>query len=442
MGMKRHTWIVSAAVSVLSVFLAAAGPVRGEGLSLRDAVNRALTHNPLVSEERLGVEAGSQGILSAAGKRLPRLSLDLDYTKRQDPVPFLPAQSAAIPPHFSDEFASWGVLLTLPLYQGGRISNHVKLASVRRDLQEDSLARTRNDLIANTVNSYNKILQLMALRKASAASVAALEEQVKNSRLLLEVGRIARVDLLKVEVQLANERQRLLTLDEGIATAGATLRYLMGEDPDPEAGPPPLSDTLVMPEAPSEPALGSIDAARNRPEYRAALLGVEEAELARKIALGALLPSVSATGGYADSFGFQPSYDEGNWFVGLLASVPLFDRSLHADLALERILKERADEALRAVDQRLRLDVVTSVASLRESRHRVETARQVIEQARESFRIEQEKYGSGAGTMSDLLLAQAADITAAANYTQALFDYNAALVAYRRATGTLEEFRQ
>ena len=42
--------------------------------------------------------------------------------------------------------------------------------------------------------------------------------------------------------------------------------------------------------------------------------------------------------------------------------------------------------------------------------------------------------------MADMLLAQAADVTAAANYAQALFDYNAALVAYRRATGTMEEY--
>lgn len=70
----------------------------------------------------------------------------------------------------------------------------------------------------------------------------------------------------------------------------------------------------------------------------------------------------------------------------------------------------------------------------------METARQVIEQARESFRIEREKFGSGAGTMTDLLLAQAADITAEANLAQALFDYNAALVAYRTATGALGEY--
>lgn len=438
--MKRTAMIFPVAVLVLSVSLAAVGPVRAEGLSLRESVNRALTQNPLVAEGRLGVEAGSQGLLSARGKHLPRLSLDMNYALRQDPMPFIPAQSVKIPARFSDEYAAWGVTLTLPVYQGGQISNNVDLAALRRDLQEYSLARTRNDLIANTVNTYNKILQLVALREASSASVTALEEQIKSTRLLFDVGRIARVDLLKVEVQLANERQRLLTFEEGIATAWATLRFLMGEDPGNEAGSPLLSDNLVVQAAPADPASGTLDAARKRPEYLAAVKGVEEAELSRKIALGKLLPAVNATGGYTDQYGFRPSYDETNWFIGLQASVPLFDRSLYADLAREKTLRDKAKERLRGVDHQLRLEIGTSVASLRESAHRVETARQVIEQARESFRIEQEKFGSGAGTMTDLLLAQAADITAEANLAQALFDYNAALVAYRTATGALEEY--
>jgi len=438
--MRKTAMIFPVAALVLSVSLALAGPLRAEGLSLRECVNRALAQNPLVAEGRLGVEAGMQGLLSARGKHLPRLSLDMNYALRQDPVPFIPAQSTTLPARFSDEFAAWGVSLVLPVYQGGQISNNVELASVRRDLQEYSLGRTRNDLIANTVNTYNKILQLIALREASSSSVAALEEQIRSTRLLFDVGRIARVDLLKVEVQLANERQRLLTVNEGIATAGATLRYLMGEDPGGEAGLPLLSDNLVLPAAPSDPASGPIDAARERPEYLAAVKGVEEADLARKIALGKLLPAVNATGGYTDQFGFRPSYDETNWFIGLQASVPLFDRSLSADLAREKILRDKAKERLRVVDHQLRLEVGTSVASLRESAHRVETARQVIEQARESFRIEREKFGSGAGTMTDLLLAQSADITAEANLAQALFDYNAALVAYRTATGALEEY--
>ena len=139
--------------------------------------------------------------------------------------------------------------------------------------------------------------------------------------------------------------------------------------------------------------------------------------------------------GYIDQVGFHPWYQEANWFVGINLNIPLFDKSLRADLARDRIGREKAKLKLQAVDSRIRLDIRSALASFTDSGSRIETAQKAVFQADESFRIERLRYGSGAGTMADLLLAQAADITAAANYTQALYDYNAAVVAYRRATG-------
>ena len=183
-------------------------------LTLKECLGLVLANNPSVREARSGVEAAGKGVQSAEGKHYPRLSLDASGFARQDPVPYIPAQSSTVGPHFSDSYALWGPELTIPIYPGGQISRNVELAKLRQRMQEDTLSLTRNELIANTVNTYNKILQIRKLREASGASVRALEEQRKNVQQLYDVKRAARVELLKVEVQLANEKQRLLTLDE------------------------------------------------------------------------------------------------------------------------------------------------------------------------------------------------------------------------------------
>ncbi len=412
----------------------------GEPLTLKECLTAALSNNPAVAEARLNVAAGEQGIASASGKHYPRLSLNANVTELEYPVPYIPAQSVTIAPHFSDYYASWAAQMTVPLYQGGQIVNGVDLAKVRKDIQEQGFSLTRYELIANTVNTYNKILQLQKLREASQASVNALEEQHKNAQLLFNVGRTARVDLLKVDVQLANEQQRLLTVDEALKTLSATLRFLMGEQSDASPGVPTLADPLAMPPVTADFNDGLAAARAGRPEYMIARAGVAEAELSKKIATGKMLPAVNAFAGYLDQYGFNPRFDEGSWFVGATLSIPLFDRSLYADRARERILQLRAEQRLKTVDNQLRLDIETASSSLADSRSRVTTAERVVEQADESFRIEQERYRLGAGAMVDLLLAQAADVTAVANYTQALYDYNAAVVAYRKATGTLEEY--
>jgi outer membrane protein len=414
----------------------------GELLSLQECLAKAIVRNPAVAEAELGPKAAEQSVLSAQGKHWPRLTLDAGYIRRQDPLPFIPAQSARILPHFSNDFGQYALTLSLPLYQGGQVVNGVALAEVRQDVQAQAARQTRDELIANIVNTYNKILQLGKLRDASRASVTALEEQQRNIAQLLAVGRAPRLDLLKMDVQLANERQRLLTLDEGLGTLGATLRFFMGEPPDDDESGPRLSGALGLPPVQGDVAMGLASAHAHRSEYLTAIKAVEESELNRRVAVGKLLPTLSAVGGYLDQYDFNSGYKEANWFTGLTLTIPLFDRSLYADVARERIQGEKAVQRLRAVENQIRLDIRTALASLADSRNRVTTAEAAVAQADESFRIEQEKYASGAGVMADLLLAQAAAVTAVANQTQALFDYNAAVVAYRKATGTLEGYLQ
>jgi len=413
-----------------------------EPLGLKDCLRKALRDNPQLAEARLAVSAGEKGIDSAWAKHLPRVFLDANYTKRQDPWPYIPAQANNIFPHFSDEFSSWTLAMGLPIYRGGQLLNAVELSKIRKTLQEETLAMTGNEIIANTVNTYNKILQLQKLRGASQVSVTALEKQQRDSQRLFDVGRIAKVDLLKVEVQLANERQRLLSLDEGLANMAGTLFYLMGESVDGPALLPLLSDHMTMPKIPVDFDQGLMTAQKKRPEYRMAMTSLQEAGINRDLAKGKLFPSVDAFAGYMDQYGFDPWYKEANWFAGINFSMPLFEKSFYDELAKERILEEKAGKHLAAVENQLRIDLQTAISSLKESENRVFTSQKATEQAEESFRIEQKKYQSGAGAIVDLLFAQSAYVTAVANHSQSLFDYNAAIVAYRKVTGTLEEYVQ
>ena len=428
-------------MTVLTLSLLLPFAAHAENLSLKECLSAALMNNPALTEAKLNVQAGEQGIISAQGKEIPRISLEANYTKRQDPIPYIPAQSAKIGAHYSDSFGSWSLMMTLPLYQGGQITRGIELAKLKTTLLQHTLNYTKNELIANTVNTYNKLIQIERLKEASQSSLKALEEQHKNAQLFFDIGRIARVDLLKIEVQLANEQQRLLSLQEAEKTLTATLRFLMGQRQDgvSEATLNP-TDSLTMTDIFADFASGLSIALKNRPEYLTARASLNEAELNRKLAFGKFLPTVNVFAGYLNQYGFNPYYHESNWITGINLSLPLFDRSLFADYNRENIQKSRSEQHLSFIENQMRLDIQTALSSLQDSKNRVIAAQKAVAQAEESFRIEQQKYSTGAGVMSDLLLAQAAAMTAEANYTQALFDYNAAVVAWRKATGTLEEY--
>lgn len=421
---------------VLLPFAAPASP-----LSLREAVSRAVANNPNLAEARIAVTVAEKQLEGAVGRHYPRLSLEASVTKRSESTAFVPAQSATVPPRFSDSYAFLGPVLTLPLYQGGQVQAAVRLAEVRHAMQQDSVVITRNELIANTVATYAKCLQLQTLVAASNRALEALNRQQKDARLKLELGRIARVDLLKVEVQQANEEQRLLALQEGLKNAESSLRSLMGEPVAPGGAPLVLRDRLALQELAPDFEAGLV-LAKSKPKFQLHAKGVTDAALNRRMALGKLLPSLQAAAGYQQQLGFNPHFSDGIWYVGGALSLPLFDRSSYADLARERLQQQRAEQKLRAVEQQIRLELLQASSSITESRKRISATTLAVKQASESFRIEQQKFSEGAGTMADLLLAQSAEAQAVANNTQALFDYTIAQLEWHKASGDMEVYLQ
>lgn len=436
--MKRF-YITQMIASLLLVLALIPVTAHSEQLTLKEAVRRSVANNPNMAEARTGITVAEKGVESAFGRHYPRLSFEASINQRQDPIPYIPAQSTKIAAHFSDSYAALGPVLTIPLYQGGQVMNGVRLAELRQRIQEDSFILTRNDLIANTVATYNKILQLTALAESSRSAVAALGEQQKNAQLLFDLGRIARVDLLKVGVQKVNEEQRLLALNEALKNTVSTLHTLMGESVGPDMPPLQLAGKLAPEDLRADFETG-LALAEDNPRFKIFSKAVDDAELNRKLAFGKILPALNAVAGYQQQFGFNPNYNDGVWFMGATFSLPLFDRTSYADLVRESFQKERATQKLKAVENQIRLDLSIAQASLTESRKRIAATEQAVEQSRESFRIEQEKYGQGAGTMADLLLAQAAEAQAEANYTQALYDYNTAILDWHKASGDMEVY--
>ena len=76
---------------------------------------------------------------------------------------------------------------------------------------------------------------------------------------------------------------------------------------------------------------------------------------------------------------------------------------------------------------------------IKEAGNRIQMAAQAILSARESYRIEDLKYRTGAGTITDSLLAQAAWFQAEALKAEAVYELEKAMVDYRLATGTIKE---
>ncbi|MGC8736007.1 MAG: TolC family protein [Dissulfurimicrobium sp.] len=404
-------------------------------LTLKECLKTALEQSPLIKGAGFDVEASKEAVKGAKGQMFPKIDFNASYLKENQDVPYIPAQSTTIPAKFSNEVYSWGAFLRVPIYEGGRLVGQLKASELEQAVQSARKDFTTQDLIANVTNTFNKLLELKELRKAYIKSVRALEEQKKDAGLLLKIGRVAKVDLLRIEVQLASERQNLVRAEESIARTKNALAFFLGVDVG------QIKDVEGRLTAGEHAETKDIDVdvfVRARPDVVAALKRAEEARIGVNIASGKRYPSVALVGDYGNRAGVGFNQREEIWEVGFVASVNIFDAGvISSGINSQKAHYEKAKEELRRVMLQARREIADAVSLIRDAEARLDLARKAVAQSEESLRIETLKYKTGAGAITDVLLSEAAMSLSNANYYQALYDYNSAVTEFKRATGTI-----
>ncbi|NOY52114.1 MAG: TolC family protein, partial [Deltaproteobacteria bacterium] len=413
----------------------------GEALTLDQAFHTALTESPLVARSRQDVEAASQGRRAARGKRLPRIDLYARAVRLSDPQVVIPIKSFNMktPPAFSRDQYGAGVTFRLPLYEGGRLKRAVTVAEFSREISKSGLRLTTQDLLADVTNIFNRILYLKGLTAAEEETLTALKKAREDAALKLKVGRIAPVDLMRIETQVAEQEQALIQSREDQRRSQQTLALLLGWKPSRE---PEAVGTLAPPAPGSVPTEDEIAKTliEKRPDIQMAIGKVRKAAATVEMIRGLHLPSVDLVTDYGKKTGSGGQGGEEVWSGGVVVNLNLFSGgTISAQAAQAEARLSAAEEELRQAKLKARTEILHALSGMREARHRFEVAASARKTAEETYRIEDLRYRKGDGTVTDSLLAQGAWLSARANELAALFDMQKAVVDYRLAAGTIDE---
>jgi outer membrane protein len=432
LGRWKKQAIMVSVLSLMTVTVNAAD--MGRIFNLQECINIALKQSPLMRSAEMDSEAAKEVLRSSHGALLPRFDLNAAYMKENQAVPYIPAESLTIPPKFSNDVYSWNAYIRMPVYEGGRLTGLVALAELEKNVQSSRAAFTKQELVANITNTFNKLLQIREMKKANIKSVEALERQWDNTELLVKTGRSANLELLRIDVQLAGEKQNLIKAAEAINRTRNLLALFMGIDAH------EISD--IAGSIGNEATIKERDTAeliRSRPDIVILSGRVKQAGKRVDIAGAKRYPAVALVGNYGNKAGATIGDRKEVWEAGMVASINLFDGGIaSADIRREQALQKRAEEELRLAELKAGTEIENALSSFREAKQRLELSQKALDQSGEALRIEELKYQTGAGTITDVLLAQSAMSFGQANYHQALYDHNAAITEYKRATGTIE----
>ena len=407
-------------------------------LNLDDAMLRAFQTNPTVSIAQYELDSArasynaarqSRGISISANHTTKRGGYDDNIIKKTDATG---AWTGEYWKNIGNNHSN-GLTASLPIFTGGKLSGTIKQAKANYQYNEVGVQRTYNEMRSTVTDGYFNMLQADNIQKLSAESVTRLEDHLKNVQAQYDVGVVAKVDVLRSQVELANAKQTLIQAENSYQVAEANMNKIVGLPMDTNLK---LDNLLVYNAYDKNMDDCLAYAAEHRPELMQAKYNVDAAKGALMVARSGHMPQVAASVSQSWSDSNWPGDEKGNWGVGVNVSMNVFDTgvTLSKIHGAEADLK-KAEETYRNTVDSVNLDVRSNYLGLREAEKRISTTKLAVEQADEDYRIAQLRYMSGVGTNTDVLDAQVALTQAKTNYTKALYDYNTSKTALETSIG-------
>ena len=441
--LTRRFLALSAALSLALCQSAFAGET--VELNLDDAMQRAFQTNPTVSIAQYELDSArasynaarqSRGVSISANHTTQRGGADDDqYVSRLkgiDGAGNLLYDRVNAGKGIGNKHSN-GLTASLPIFTGGKLSGTIKQAKANYQYNEVGVQRTYNEMRSTVTNGYFNMLQADNMQKLSAESVTRLEDHLKNVQAQYDVGVVAKVDVLRSQVELANAKQTLIQAENSYQVAEANMNKIVGLPMDTNLK---LDNLLVYNAYNKNMDECLAYAAEHRPELMQAKYNVDAAKGALMVARSGHMPQIAAQASQNWKSNSWPGDDNDNWAVGVSVEMNVFDTgvTLSKIHGAEADLK-KAQETYRDTVDSVNLDVRSNYLGLREAEKRISTTKLAVEQADEDYRIAQLRYMSGVGTNTDVLDAQVALTQAKTNYTQALYDYNTSKTALETSIG-------
>lgn len=419
---KRLTAAIAGGVFILSTAAAWAAPVE---LTLDEAVALALQNNSDIKISESERERADWAVSEAKAGKRPSVNYNFTGTY---------TDSGIIETGGSKEKYDNKIALTLPLYTGGKIEGSIEAAKLGLQSADLGIEKAKQQIKLDATTGYFNILQTANLVKVAQESVDGLTAHLKNVQAQYDVGTVAKSDMLRSEVELADADQKLIIAKNNLELAIASFNNVTGLPLDTQVTPKQSALAYV---ANNQTLNDSITySLTNRPEVAQADANVAVARQQIKIADADKKPTVSLTG-YTDWNDTElPGTDNNNWGASVTASYKLFDSGLtkskvkQADAGLNK-----ATEQARQSRDSVQLEVRQAYLNMKEAEKRIETSKVAVDKAEEDFKIAQVRYSAGVGTNLDVIDAQLALTQAKTNNIQALYDYNTSKAKLDKAMG-------
>jgi outer membrane protein len=413
-----------------------AGLAAGSELTIEQAVEIALKYHPQMVVAKQNLAIAETQAKDAVSGYLPTAQLTGQYqrsTQNYSPragSSSIPGVTAPKPSNDSSDYYNVNTNLNQLLLDFGRTCAAVRQAGANKLAAEQQLRSATVNVTYQVRQAYYDLSKARALYQVALDTEHGFEVHLDQTKALVEVGRRIQYDLVKAEVDLSNAQLNVISADNAMKTARATLAQAMGlaEDPGFTTVEPPVTERMVDFDGLMK------EARENNPDYLALMEREKAASAGVDYSIADLYPSISVGGGYTWGGATFPLV--WNWAVGPTLTLDLFSgfRKVNAiDRAAATLRSTRAQRS--ELEQQLYVELKQAQANLEDAKKRMDLTELAVGQAQDNLDLVNELYKIGRASAVDVTDAEVSLSTAKSNQVRARFDYLAAVAQIEHITG-------
>jgi outer membrane protein TolC len=407
-------------------------------LTLVDALHRALAHNLGVLSAEDAVDRAGGARWTALADLLPNVRGSVSETERKTNLeafgfPLQPPFPRVVGPFdvFEARLFLRQPIVDLKAINAARAEGH-RLSAARFTYRS-----ARDLIVLAAANLYLEAVAAGARADAARAQLATARALHNQALDMKTAGTVAGIDVLRAEVRLSTEQQRVTAASNAFEKIKLQLARMIGLPLRQEFTLAQMLPDLPLPEMTLEQVVA--EAYERRPDFLAAQQRLKAAEADVRSARSGFLPSLEVTGDYG-VIGLTVGQSLPTFSVAGQVNVPLFEGGrTHG-----RTAQAKADLSQRRAEvEDLRASIYYNTRSAFLDKRTAEEQMQTATRARElaALQLTQARDRFAAGVANNLEVVQAQEAVAAASegYIAALYDLNIAKALVLGSPGSLEE---
>lgn len=408
------------------------------GLSFNEAIARAIRNNlgtVLAGED---VRAARAVRLQAMGQLEPLVYATAGETSQQINLAAFGFKGFTNTPSVVGPFGLSDARLQVsqPVLNFSAIYNR-RAANLSFQAAGLSQADARDTVVLIVAGLYLDTLAGAARVDSAEAQVASAEAVYKQAVEFKQAGTVPAIEVLRAQVQLQTQRQRVILLRSEQGKQKLRLARAIGLGDGQQFH---LTDPMPygpMPAVGVEEAIA--EARATRKDYQSLQARVRSLEWAEKATNARSWPSLAFNGNYGV---IGPSFAEshGTYAATLGLTIPLLGLSLKRGAVMQsdvQVQQRRAE--LQELESRIGFEVRTAFLDLTASRDQVEVARSSIDLAKQQLEQARDRFAAGVSTNLEVVQAQDALALSNESYISSLHAYNAAKAVLARVIGGAEK---